>query len=424
MLNAALAISSTMVVRGIGAVGGVLLSLAIARLSGADGLGRFAVFLSLLGACAILARHGMDMLLTRAVAWASDRTENGTPVAYLRHCAVRVLIPALVLGGVASAVLASGALGGAFPGTVALTPVALPLLTVLALVAGYAKGRSRPWLAPLFEIGGISILAALLLVGVTQSGVAVHEGFVTIAFVVALSMLVLGAGLMICRDMPRGLRLPVLDADQRAELHAGQVDFTLIALATFLTQAGSFLLAAPFLSEADLGLLRAAERFALLVSFPVMAINPVMAPRFVQLSRGSDTVGLRRLTLRAVMASSGIAACVLLPLFIWPELALASMGPGFTEAVPYLRIMALAQFLAALIGPLAMLLNMSDRERVSMWINVGSLGLALVVFPVLSYHLQAYGFVIAYVSLIAIRSFLIASTVVFVQRTKSVLTKD
>lgn len=203
-----------------------------------------------------------------------------------------------------------------------------------------------------------------------------------------------------------------MNEEMNKELHRGQAPFMLIAMASFLIKSGSFLLAAPFLSEADLGLLRASERLALLVSFSVLAINPVIAPRIVRLSRGGDPTGLRRLTGRAVLVSTGIAACVLVPLMIWPDRALALMGAEFAAAVPYLRVMACAQFLAAAIGPLAMMLNMSGRERVSMWINLATLALAAALVPGPSLAYGATGFAMAYAGIISIRTLFVTSAVI------------
>lgn len=210
----------TFTARGVGAFGGLLLSLIVARIAGVEGLGQFTVFLSLLVAVGIVARKGSDTLLIRAVAWASSGARDGTAVALLRHGTVRVVLPALVLGGIASGLLASGVLGPAFPGTVELMPLALVLLTVLALVAGYVKGRSRAWLAPLFEIGGISMLAALLPAGLVLTGMMATEASVTIAFAAALVLLVVAAGLMILWDMPRSLRLSRRTLTSRSALYS------------------------------------------------------------------------------------------------------------------------------------------------------------------------------------------------------------
>lgn len=399
--------------RGVAVLGGVFLTLLIGRICGVEALGSFAVFLSIMGGFSILARYGLDRSLVRSIAWAEGRATHGTPVTLLWYGLKCVSVPSLVLGSFAAILLAGGWLGVAFSGAAVVTPLALFLLTTLALIASYAKGRSRAWLAPLFEIGGISMLTAFLLVILILVGSNVVDVSVTIAFVIALFILTFVAGLMIWRDM-QGIQLILtLDAAQKTDLNVGRVDFTLIALATFLTQAGSFLLAAPFLSETDLGLLRAAERLALLVSFPVLAINPVIMPRIVRLSRTGDVKALRRLIYFAISLSGVAAFCIAIPLIAWPERALAIIGEEFVEAIFYLQLMVCFQFLGALIGPLAVLLNMSGHERASMWVNITALVLGVVLIPSLSLVYGALGFTIAYSVLVLIRVVLILSVVIY-----------
>lgn len=396
--------ASTFITRGMGAVGGMLLSLFVARIAGAEGLGSFAVFLSLLGVGSIFARRGKDMLLVRAVAWSLTQVEHkGVAIALLWHSIVRVFFPAFILGCFISGLLASGVFGKAFPKTIPYMPIMLFMMTVLFLVAGYIKGVSRASLSPLFGIGGISAITALILAAATFLEAIVQVEFVTTAFCMALTLLICIACMVIWVDRPESWHLYALNESHKEELHSGQIDFTFIALATFLTQAGSFLLAAPFLQETDLGLLRSAERLALLVSFPMLAINPVIMPHIVRLSRSANATALQRLMRIAIIVSGTASACVALPLLIWPEIALNFMGEEFIIATSYLRWMVCVQLLVAIFGPLAALLNMSGRERASMWINVGALILAIVAIPICSIVYGAPGFVLAYSVIIVAR---------------------
>lgn len=385
------------------AVGGLLLAAVISRTGGPAQLGMFTVMLSLIGVLSMIARRGQGSLLTRGVAWAIHRKGAQDSVALLVLAFRRILLLSALLGLAGSAVLRSGVLGSPFLGAVYLLPFIVLMVTSLALFAAYARGSARPWLAPFFEIGGISFLTVILLMPWLMSGGALTPAGVMCALLLSMLGLALAAGVIARRDHPVTLEGLYPDDDLRDELSRGQVPFMLIALSGFLIQSGSFLLAAPFLSETDVGLLRGAERLALLVGFCALVINPVIAPGIVRLARGGDMAGLWRLTLRAVMASSGIAACMLLPLLIWPERALALMGAEFAAAVPYLQLMACAQFLAAGVGPLAVMLNMSGRERVSMWINVGTLTLAFVLVPGLSLAYEATGFAVAYAAIVVTR---------------------
>ncbi|WP_104020266.1 lipopolysaccharide biosynthesis protein [Roseovarius nitratireducens] len=393
------------------AAGGLLLAVVIARTGGPERLGMFTIMLSLLGVLGMIARRGQGSLLTRSVAWAVHEKGARASVSLLLLAVRRIVLSSIVLGLTGSAILSSGILGAPFPGAVHALPVMLFLVTSLALFAAYARGSARPWLAPLFELGGISCLTVLLLMPSLVRGSNLTSTGVMSGFLLSMLVLVLIAGAITRANHPVKREMLFPEARLREELSRGQVPFTLIALAGFLIQSGSFLLAAPFLNEVEIGLLRGAERLALLVSFCTLVINPMIAPGIVRLSRGGDANTLRRLTFQAMLVSAGIAACVLLPLLSWPERALALLGAEFGTATGYLRIMALAQFAAALLGPLAMILHMTGRERVSMWANLATLAVAAVLVPGLSLTHGAFGFALAYAAIIITRLGLIGGAI-------------
>lgn len=406
-----LAVVVTASAHGIASLGGIALAAGLARIGGSELLGRFTVFITLLGFFAVVARRGQSSLMIRAVSWILHTDGKAAALTLLASAIKRIVVPSILLGAVGSIVLWSEVLGRPYPGSVVALPFALLMITALSIVGGYARGSARPWLAPLFEMGGISLVTVVLLVVMLAAFKHTPAITVMIAFFAAMLLLVGVAVVLARRDLPRGTKILRSTDSQLDELRRGQIHFTLIAVASFMIQSGMFLLAAPFLSETDLGLLRGAERLALVVSFPVLAINPVIAPRIVRLARGGDATGLRRVALRVVVASSGLATCVLLPLLIWPDRALALLGTEFEAAAPYLRLMALTQFLASIIGPLAMVLNMSGREGVSMWINLGTLTLALAIVPLLCLVYGAIGFVVAYAALTMLRLGLIGMIV-------------
>lgn len=407
---------TTAIAQGAAAIGGVALAAALGRIGGPAQLGMFTVMLALLGVLGMLARRGQGSLLTRAVAWAMHKDGPAAAVTLLALALRRVVVPSLLLGAAGSVLLWSGVFGTPYPGSVLTLPLALLMVTTLSVVGGYARGSARPWLAPLFEMGGISLVTVALLVAMLTAWGRPPVIAVMIAFLFSMFLIIGLAVALARRDLPRGAEAFRPTEDQRNELHRGQIPFTLIAVASFLMQSGSFLLGAPFLTEADLGLLRAAERLALLVVFPMLAIMPVIAPRIVRLARGGDGVELCRVMSRAILASGGLGAPVLLALVVWPERALAVIGAEFGAAGGYLRIMALAQFVAALLGPLAVLLEMSGGERVSMWINLGALAVAFGLIPVLCSTYGAMGFVIAYFAVIVSRICLVALVITFARK--------
>lgn len=405
---------ATMGARGGSALGGMLLSLLVARLAGAEGLGQFAIFTALLGTLSLLALHGTDILMIRGVALAYGRGNPGSALGLLWHGAEPVLIISLAMGAVGSVILASGLLGSPFPGAVFLMPAALVMQATLTLIAGYAKGQSRAWLAPTFEIGGVSLFAAVILFALSQTQPSMDRSGILGAFIAALLISGAIAATMLLRDR-RQFPQRIASDEQKSELRSGRLDFTLIAVATFVAQAGSFLLAAPFLSEADLGLLRAAERLVIVVSFSVLVVDPVIAPRVVKLSHAGDLAGLKRTILKTMSLSGGLALPPLAVMIIWPEAALRLMGEDFVSASDYLRVMAAAHFVTAILGPLSMVLNMTWRERMSMWVSILTLALAVSAIPLLSLLYGPAGFVAAYCGIIVARLSLITALVLLTQ---------
>ena len=382
--------------QGITGLGGVVLAAVIGRLGGLDVLGMFTVMLSLLGALALIAQRGQANLISRAVAWASHADGVGVALRLLSLALRRVVLPSVLLGIVGSVLLWSGALGEPFPYAAYILPIALIGVSVLAVLAGYSRGRRRPYLGPLFEMGGISLATTTLLLAIFAIWGSVSHEAILAAFCLGILLLLGLAGLSLGRDSASALDQVIPSLEQQNELRKGQIAFTLIGASLYLCQTGSFMVASPFLVASDLGLLRMAERIALLVSFPMLAIRPVVAPSMVKLARIGDPVNLKRTARYAVLASTMLSLPILLFLYLFPDLVLGLAGEEFIKAVPFLFVMLLAQFVVAVVGPLVGLLHMTNREKASTWINVTTLGAALLLFPTLTSTYGAMGFAIAY----------------------------
>ncbi|MDN5869891.1 MAG: hypothetical protein L0H73_04105 [Nitrococcus sp.] len=400
MLKSAIGLAAVFITRGIGAVGGVSLSLIIAQLAGADGLGQFTVFLSFLGIFAILARRGLDTILIRTVALIEHAGIGGRLPAILRHGAHTALGGALVLCLPGAVLLGSGFLGKAIPSAELVFAISLPMVTLLGVIAGYIKGTGRPWLAPLFEMGGVSLAATLLIATTLAIGYRLDLVAATILFACALFALSVCAVLVVAQDMARRY-IPSEPLEpfpkERAELRQGQLAYTAIALSGFAVQAGSFAIVAPFLSEEALGLARAAERLALIVSFPILAINPFIAARVVRHVQSGCDEALWRLIMKSSLGGAAIALPVLALLLAAPEIPLIYFGTDFVRAAPYLGALALAHFLLVLLGPFPMVMNMGGGEKEMMWVSFVTVAIAVVLYPLAAFWFGVEGFLSAYV---------------------------
>lgn len=392
--------------RGMAALGASFLSIAIGRTLGPAELGQFSVFVGLLAIGGISGGRGLDMILMREVAIADLNASPRLRVALL-GAALRLAIPSLlVVAALGAALLVSGVFGPRIPGSVVSCLLCLPMVGALMLVSGYMKGAGRNWLAPFFEIGGVSLLACAVIIGVAATGGLLRSELVLAALAAAMLFSGAVAWLLVRRDARHGAWHSTVECTQR--LNYGQLTFTVINLSALLAQSGSFLIVAPFLEADELGLLRAAERLALVVSFPALAIRPYIAPKVVRrMQKGSrhSMIGLLR---RSTFAGAAVSAFPIVILLLFPVEALALFGEGFGGAAPYLRTLATAHIVVLLLSPLSTVLNMGGGERANMWIGIATLLASVVCFPLFSIVLGAWGFVAAYTAVTVFRVVLVA----------------
>ncbi|MDE2561267.1 MAG: hypothetical protein KGL48_03375 [Sphingomonadales bacterium] len=391
--------------RGVSAIGGMLFSVAVARAAGAAALGQMAILFGILGVASAIACRGYDMILLRSTAREVDPETGRGAVAILYRAFVRVVPGAVVAGVLAALVAYSGALGTMMPDTALAMLIALPLLTLLMLVAAFFKGLDKAWFAPMFEIGGISLVASPLVFAARLGGPA-NPVWSIVAAAVLLAMI---AAVLVRREASFGHK-PA--QDPAVLLQGGQVDFMLIGLATFVVQAGAFTFVGTALAQDTIGLLRAAERFAMVVSFPTLAVSPFIAPRIARHARDGNVDGLIRVSRKAVIASIAAGGAPFLAMQFASGPLLSLMGPGFVAAAPYLHAMALAHMVLVATNPFAMLLAMSGRERPAMWINIVALVAAVVSYPGFSALFGPWGFVAAYVLVAVARSLAIAAVAI------------
>ena len=116
-------------------------------------------------------------------------------------------------------------------------------------------------------------------------------------------------------------------------------------------------------SAEDVAFYLSAYRVAVVVSFVLIAVNFVLAPRLAQLAESGDTRNMRELTARAttymVLASLPATAAFLLA----PHSVMGAFGPSFEAAAPLLVVLSIGQFVNVATGPVGFLLNMSGHEK-------------------------------------------------------------
>lgn len=106
-----------------------------------------------------------------------------------------------------------------------------------------------------------------------------------------------------------------------------------------------------------------AQRTAFLISFLLIAINLVVAPRFSALSAQGNLDELKLIVKATVRLVLAVTAPLTLIIILCSGKIMNLFGPEFRDGAILLQILAIGQFINAATGPVGQLLMMTGHER-------------------------------------------------------------
>lgn len=278
----------TTVDHGLFALSNLVITLAVGRAAGAEGLGIFTVafttYLVVLGCSRSLASE--PLLTSPTAARTTEAPSTTIVIAFTCACAVVVGLVGLLLGRVELLVLAA----------------ALPLLTVHDLLRYQAFRRGEPKVAVLLDGGWLlgSVLAWPIVTG---------SGSPTVALLCWAGGALLGVVLSAPLSRPRLSPLRAATGWWRRDARTVAMPLLLdSAIVAVSTQAIVFLLAA-LVGLADLGVLRAGQVYFAPVLLVVTALGLALVPRLAQ--RPALMARAVRLAVLASTATAVVCAAII-----------------------------------------------------------------------------------------------------------------
>jgi O-antigen/teichoic acid export membrane protein len=170
----------------------------------------------------------------------------------------------------------------------------------------------------------------------------------------------------------------------------------------------------------EVGIFQVANRTTTLISFFLISINTIAAPKFASLYVKGEIRALSKAT-RQSSALMVIAVTPLLALMvIFPSSILSLFGPAFEAGAPLLRLLSIGQFINVATGSVGYLLMMTGHERllslsitlatiINLWLclwlipKMGSLGAAIATaVPLAFVNLLSVYFVYAKLRIVTI----------------------
>jgi len=360
----------------LGAMGGLGFAYFTVLWSGAASYGNAELFLTVVTIVAVLGRLGLDGAVVRFFAAYQSENRWAAIREALRWSMVRVLLASVLLSVVVQ--LSCELWGRTYTGEFHEAMRWFVPAAVMYAMAGFAAEALRG-------------LGRMLPYAILQQGPMLAAAAAVFVFTLdapwALALAAIAWGVVgvvwLAIVLANSPRPPASLRTQDPSQVPTQVHSEIWAVAKPMWWSGALylvmswtdtLMVGHFMTSTDLGVYRFVFRFAALITFSQFAINAIAAPTFSALHAQNDGSEMKRSVRRIGWLNMAFATPVFGCLLLAAPWVTQFFGPEFTttEALTALLILAAAQWINALCGPVLYLLNMTGRERVALKILAGS----------------------------------------------------
>ncbi len=338
-------------------------SLLLARLIGAAGLGLYFLCVTSVDICSTISRLGLENAALKFISIANGSCEQATVATVYRKCIGIAALSAAAMILPAAAILTWAPVGADHHAELAsLVPVLLASLipvTILPVQTEAYKAIGYPGTSVFTQSVFPQSILLLLLVTVASHG--------TVTTSLALASYGCAFFLAALFAFVRWTTI-VKNAWARADFPTATLLRTslpiLIVTSLNLVMAWTDTLALGVLSDAEqVGIYGVALRISASTAFVLIAINSVIAPQFAALHSSGRHSELEVLARRGSFWTLAIASPLILIFLIFPTEILGLFGEQFTAGTWSLRLLALAQLVNVSTGQLTSLLIMTGHEK-------------------------------------------------------------
>jgi O-antigen/teichoic acid export membrane protein len=335
----------------------------IARCAGPFQFGLFAYAWTWMNVIFLVAAFGLNESALRLIPSYSTRGQW----SLLRGLVVRGPAMVLALGGIAGSIavgillLLGTRLGDHYRVPLLLTFAATPLFGLLAFFQGVGRALGGVLIAFLPRLIGLPGVVILAVGGFAIAGKIPDATEILVVTVAAAAVLVLIQATSLVRGLPAEAKRIVAVSPVREWLNLS-LPFLFIAVCFGLLTHCDLLMVGLFLSASDVAIYQAASRTAALISFPLFAMNALVAPMIARLHAENRPRELERsvaITTQAVFWPSLIAA---LAAIAGGRFLLGIFGAAFQDGHLALTILVLGHVINVAAGPVSYLMTMTGNQ--------------------------------------------------------------
>jgi len=339
--------------------------LAIARIVGAVGYGRYAYVVAWMTVLAYSSALGFEVSLLRFIPAYRAQQRLGLMRGVIRYAQRTAVLAGVVIAllGASFVTIGSARLAPELRRTFIVGFALVPIWALAWIRCSIARafGGVISALAPERIVRDALLLCLLVFAGPVlgwRVGAPETMGATLICVIVALCLV----SIAVRRLQPPALaRIAPVNATSTWLMAAGPL--VLIGTVEPLMNRLGVILLGWVGDLKGAGVYSVVFNIAFLALLPRTAVNVVFAPKAAELFAHDDRIGLQALTARTSLWMMAGSAGIALPLWVlaWP--LLSWFGPGFVTGVDALRILLLGQVVIASSGSQLYLMTMTGHER-------------------------------------------------------------
>lgn len=338
-------------------------SVLLARTLGVANSGLFFLALAVVSAVSVLSRAGLDNAIVRfsAAAIASDQWTD-VAALYRRSIAMVSIASAVFAllvyagaGWLAATVFSKPALEDPLRIlAVCLLPISLIMLHCQFLQSQKRIAPALYFQSALIPTFGVLAIALIPVAWSLNNVAAAYTGAGVLGAVVAVSVWLSRA---------RFFGLPHSAYDSKEFIASGLTLIPSDLVNKVLQPWAALICLGLWSTESDAGLFAAATRIAALVTFALVPVNSFAAPKIAAFWHQGDAAALRKISRQATWLMMAVAAPMLAAILAFPGLIMSIFGDDFRSAAAILLVLASAQVVNVVTGPVRSLLLMTGNEK-------------------------------------------------------------
>ncbi len=382
-------LASTAVVRAVGAVAQLLMTIVIARSMGSQAAGQVFFAYALVMLVSQVSLLGSEISGLRAVA-INAADQDGVALRNNSAARVRFVLASSSIAGLSTIALV-GLIGIRGKDELSLLQLSMaaatiPLYALVLLLAELFKGIGKPALGLTFQ----NVLIPIIVIGAV-SGEYARFGSMPSSHVIAAIMTacaITAIAILAFYSSDVGLRTRSFCLGRTTELLKDAPRVAPVSATPAIIQWSGVILLGILASPEDVATYAVAARVTVAVGILHSAVASVAAPRLAIAFNSADLSAFRTVSVHTGLLISALALPVLGLLFFFSQPILEVFGSSYAEnGSTLLRILVLGQIVAAIFGHAGTVLLMAGRFRIastnSVFSGVLQLSMTLALVPAL-----------------------------------------